>query len=219
MAERKNCQGLNSKCFLITYLAVVGFLLLLWSNGSLFTQQEYREIPKSLSPYIISPPKDINADINSDNEKLVLTSLLSEGSWTWVYFSHANCFDSCSESYKKLSAIRAAYANNDIKIVIVDLDGEVSARGKLAKVLNEQGYDYDVIESQYEESVEAIAQQFEALFLRTNYDDGSYLLEQQHDIFLVDPKGRVYARFNDQTSAAEMKNSFVAIRQFYATSE
>lgn len=219
MAERKNCQGLNSKCFLITYLAVVGFLLLLWSNGSLFTQQEYREIPKSLAPYIISPPKELKVDADDENEKSVLTSSPFEGSWVWVYFSHANCSDSCSESYKKLSAIRAAYANNDIKIVIIDLDGEATARGKLAKVLNEQGYDYEVVESQSEESVEAIAQQFEALFLRTNYDDGSYLLEQQHDIFLVDPKARVYARFNDQTSASEMKNSFVDIRQFYAKSE
>ena len=55
MAERKRCQGLNSKCFLVTYLVIVSFLLILWFTRSGLIQEDLRVIPAELSAYITSP--------------------------------------------------------------------------------------------------------------------------------------------------------------------
>jgi hypothetical protein len=68
-------------------------------------------------------------------------------------------------------------------------------------------------------TTERLASEFNALFLRTDYADGSYQIEQGHDIFVVDPKAHVYARFAPPYSFDFIRDTFVILRQFYASSE
>lgn len=218
MAERKRCQGLNSKCFLVTYLVIVSFLLVLWFTRTGLLQKDLREIPTELQAYITSPPRQINEYAATLNEKQVLTNSIFGDKWTIVYFSHANCVPSCFPAFKKLAAFQSAHASQDIKVIIINLDSDDSKRGKLAELLRQNSLDFPILEVE-KPVLEILTKVFVSLYLTTEFTDGTYQIEQQHDLFLVDPKSRVYAVFDDKTSSAIIHNNFVSLRQFYAKSE
>jgi cytochrome oxidase Cu insertion factor (SCO1/SenC/PrrC family) len=219
MAERKQCQGLNSKCFLVTYLVIVIFLLILWFTRSGLIQQDLRVIPTELSPYITSPPRQIDDVQLLLKGKQVLTSKVFGEKWTMVYFSHFNCLPGCLPVFKKLAAFRSAYASQYVSVLLIGLDTETSALGKLAQGLDEKGFSFQVLEAESEAAIERIAKTFVALYLKTDLSDGSYQIEQEHHLFLVDPKSRVYAVFDQQTPTSIIERIFPAMRGFYAKSE
>jgi N-acetyl-anhydromuramyl-L-alanine amidase AmpD len=118
----------------------------------------------------------------------------------------------------KVIDFAAAYATHDVQIMVIDLDSEANAKGKLAQQLKQNGYKIPVAEAT-EETITALTKAFIALFLRTDFSDGSYQIEQEHSLFIVDPKARVYASFSEQTSAVTIKQVFAQLRTFYAQTE
>ena len=56
----KRCKGLNSKCFLFSYLMIVGFLLVLWLNRLPLIHDDQREIPVDMQDYLESPPRSLS---------------------------------------------------------------------------------------------------------------------------------------------------------------
>jgi cytochrome oxidase Cu insertion factor (SCO1/SenC/PrrC family) len=218
MAERKPCQGLNSKCFLVTYLVIVVFLLILWFNRTDLLQEDLRVIPAELQAYIISPPRPISEEEAILNNKQVLTINLFKDNWTLVYFSHANCLPSCLTGLNKLATFQSAYASKDVGTLLIDLDSDVHARGKLDQLLQYQNFNFPVLEAE-EAVIEGLAKTFIALYLKSDLGGGYYQIEQEHKLFLVDPKSRVYAVFDEQTPALTIDNSFAELRSFYAKSE
>jgi cytochrome oxidase Cu insertion factor (SCO1/SenC/PrrC family) len=218
MADRKRCQGLNSKCFLFTYLVIVGFLLVLWFNRTGLMHEDSRVIPAALQSYITSPPRPIEADISYSKGKQALTNEVFDDRWTLVYFSHANCLPACLKSFEKLAAFQSAFANYDVGVATIDLDSEENQRGKLASLVAQTGFKFPIIEAE-SAVIEALAKTFIALYLRTDFTNGHYQIEQEHHLFLVDPKSRVYAVFDEKVPSAEIKDSFTQLRQFYAITE
>jgi len=67
--------------------------------------------------------------------------------------------------------------------------------------------------------IEQLARDFVALFLKTDFSDGSYQIEQEHHLFVVDPKGRVYATFRPPYTSRSIQSQFLKLRYFYAQSE
>lgn len=214
----KRCQGLNSKCFLLTYLVIVSFLLILWLNGLPLVDEDLRAIPVDLQAYIASPARAIDNTLLKLKEELVLTSEQYKDKWTLVYFSHANCFPGCVATLIKMTEFDAAYATQDVKTMIIDLDSEANAKGKMAQQLRNKGFKIAVADGS-KVDIEALAKTFIALFLRTDFSHGSYQIEQKHMLFMVDPKARVYASFKPQTSSKTIKQTFAKLRAFYAQTE
>jgi cytochrome oxidase Cu insertion factor (SCO1/SenC/PrrC family) len=219
MAERKRCQGLNSKCFLVTYLVIVSFLLILWFTRSGLIQEDLRVIPAELSAYITSPPRHVDDIQVAYNGKRALTHNVFNEKWTMVYFSHLNCLPACLQVFNKLAVFQSAYASQDVSVLLISLDTEASAIGKLAQGLDEKGFNFQVLESENEAVIERLAKTFVALYLKTDLSNGGYQIEQEHHLFLVDPQSRVYAVFDEQTTTSIIESSFPAIRGFYAKSE
>lgn len=218
MAERKRCQGLNSKCFLVTYLLIVGFLLVLWFTGSGLEQEDLREIPAELQPYIASPPRPIDIVQVTLNQKRVLTNILLEDKWTMVYFSHEQCAPICLSAFNKLAEFQSSYASHDVNVLVIDLESEASAKGKLTPLLEKNNFNFPVIQAE-QSVIEKLTKTFIALYLTTYFSDGTYQIEQEHNLFLVDPKSRVYAVFDENSSSTTIENRFVSLRYFYAKSE
>lgn len=214
----KRCQGVNSKCFLFTYLVIVSFLLILWFNRLPLVHEELREIPTDLQAYIASPARTIDDVLVGYKGKLALTSSLYKEKWTLVYFSHANCFPSCDATLIKMAEFAAAYATQDVKTMILDLDSETNTKGSMAQQLKQKGFIITVADASSTD-ITALAKTFTALFLRTDFSDSSYQIEQEHTLFIVDPKARVYASFNEQTSSKTIKQTFTKLRAFYAQTE
>jgi len=215
----KSCQGLNSKCFLVTYLVIVGLLLTFWFNKTGLDYEELRSIPLDLKPAITSPPRSLEPLDGDYKQERALTSIRGGSHWKLVYFSHANCFPGCEKALKKVNQFQVAFGSKEVSTAIIGLDSEPKAQGKLASELVRRGYDFTVYESENEAFINELTRTFIALFLRTDFSDGQYQIEQKHDLFLLDPKGRVYAEFNEEVPFSQIQLQFVKIRQFYARTE
>ena len=215
----KRCQGLNSKCFLITYLMIVSFLLLLWFNRQSFTEQDARVIPVDMKDYIESPPRPLPVFSLSSADKQVLTNDWLHNKWSFVYFSHQHCWPECHTALQKIKGLHASFANNDLQFLIIDIDDENETAETLANFLSSQQLDFVQVGSADVRQINALAKSFVALFLRSDYADGSYKIEQEHHIFVVDPKGRVYATFRPPYTDLSIQSQFIKLRRFYAGTE
>jgi len=214
----KRCKGFNSKCFLITYLMIVGFLLVLWMNRLPLMNKEQRQIPIDMQSYTASPARQLpKFSLNTPN-KLVLTNNWFNGKWSFVYFSHSQCLPTCQPALKEMNRLKSSFANADFQFLIIGIDTEQETADKLGDFLHEQKLDFNVATSSVK-VIDALASKFIALFLQTDYADGSYQIEQKHNLFVVDPKGRVYATFKPPFNHAFIQAEFLKLRYFYAKSE
>lgn len=214
----KRCKGLNSKCFLFTYLIIVGFLLVLWMNRLPLMHEDLREIPVDMQSYLESPPRSIPLFSLPTTNKLALTNGWFDSKWSLVYFAHGNCLPECQDSLEIMNDLQAAFANNDFQFLVVGLDYEHESADDLAGFLHAQQFELSAATAP-EAEIEQLARTFVALFLKTDFSDGSYQIEQEHHLFVVDPKGRVYATFRPPYTTASLKAQFLKLRYFYAQSE
>jgi len=125
--------------------------------------------------------------------------MLFKDRWTLVYFSHANCLPECVEPFEKLAKFQSAFASNDVAVAVIDLDSEQNQRGNLAKLVAQKNFKFPIIEAE-EAVIDALSKTFIALYLRTDLAGGYYQIEQEHHLFLVDPKNRVYAVFDERVT-------------------
>ena len=216
MAER--CKGLNSKCFLFTYLIIVSFLLVLWINRLPLMQEELRDIPVDMLSYIESPARPIPIFSLLSTDKSVLTNQWLDNKWTFVYFSHSHCLPNCQSVLDTINYLQSVFANNNFQFLVIGIDSQYDTADSLSQFLRRQQLESTVATGP-ESEIDDLAKTFIALFLKTNFTDGSYRIEQEHHLFLVDPKGRVYASFRPPSSNTDIQSQFLKLRQFYARSE
>ena len=124
----------------------------------------------------------------------------------------------CQPLLATMKGVKSSLASNSVQFLVVGIDSEHESTEELNDFLLAQKL--DVTAATAESSViEMIAHTFLALFLQTDYSDGSYMIEQEHHLFLVDPKGRLYATFEPPYNSQSIKQLFFKSRQFYAKSE
>ena len=212
-------KGFNSKGFLIIYLVLIGCLLLVWAGRFPVFRHDNRTIPSDLKPYLASPPRDIPQFLLYQNKKQVLTNDFFFGKWTFVYFSYGHCLPVCKPVYGLLSQLKSHFANPDIQMLVIGIDSKHESAKHLASFVGKHLADA-VSATGKQDMIDKLAHVFPALYLITNTGDGKhYQIEQEHDIFLVDPKGRVYAVFKPPLSLDKIESVFVASRRFYAETE
>jgi len=214
----KRCKGLNSKCFLFTYLIIVTFLLVLWLNRLPLMHEDSRQIPVDMQDYISSPAIHLPSFVLSAKGKLALTNSWFENKWSFVYFTHGQCFPLCQPSLKTMSELEASFANSDFQFLTIGLDSQSETVDQLDSFLQSHALEFTAATANSVE-LDKLSKAFIALYLQTDFSDGSYQIEQEHHIFLVDPKGRVYARFKPPYSNATISEQFLKLRHFYANTE
>jgi len=214
----KRCKGLNSKCFLFTYLIIVGFLLVLWMNRLPLMQEETRDIPADLQSVITSPARNLPEFSLKTNNKLVLTSDWFTDKWSFVAFTHSHCLPACEQMLTTLSGLNADFASNNVQFLVIDIDSNYDGDSQLSDFLVAQNISATAATGS-PDSIDQLARAFIALFLRSDFKDGSYLIEQEYHLFLVDPKGRVYATFTPPYSSDLISSMFFKLRHFYGRSE
>ncbi|PHS71555.1 MAG: photosynthetic protein synthase I [Methylophaga sp.] len=214
----KRCKGFNSKCFLFTYLIFVGILLVLWVNRLPLMHEDQREIPADLQAYIASPPRSLPSFSLNMADESVLTNKWFEDKWSFVYFTHSHCLPECQPALEYMNRLQLAFANKDFNFLAIGIDGKHETANDLASFLDLQQYKLTAVTAS-ENKVEALAKTFIALFLRTDFSGGRYQIEQEHHIFVVDPKGRVYATFIPPYTSTSIQRKFLKLRLFYARSE
>jgi cytochrome oxidase Cu insertion factor (SCO1/SenC/PrrC family) len=208
----RRLKNLNSKAFLLLYLFVVASLLLFWFVATQPAQKEYRDIPEELKDVLLSPPHPLPQFLLQGNHRRVLTEQSLKGKWSWVYFYHPSCDSICAPVLDVLKALQTHFAQNDIQHIVISYDSAQNERVPSALYTPFKIYFAE------QRMVDELAQQFNFLYLRTDYSSG-YSLEQQHSLFLVDPKGRLYARFEPPFTSGLLQQRFIQIRRFFARTE
>jgi len=210
-------KNLNSKRFLLTYLVIIGLLLMLWAFKMRLLHEDNREIPFEMLTYLESPPRPI-PDIYLDiNEKQVLTKDWFQNKWSVVYFSHGSCLPLCQPALETMRLIQSSSTNNDFQFLVIGLDGDNETQSNLTSFLANQQFNFEVA-SVSSAKIEDLAREFRALFLKTRLSDGGYLIEQEHHLFVIDPKGRIYATFKPPFSI-NIQEEVLNMRYFYARTE
>jgi len=214
----KRCKGLNSKCFLITYLTIVGFLLVLWMNRLPLMSEEQRDIPVDMQAYIASPARPLPAFSLNTGNKLALTNTWFDGKWSLVYFSHSHCMPDCEPALQTMKNIQSNFANADFQFLVIGIGIEHETVDDLLDFLRGKQLNFTAATAT-QDVIDELASSFIALFLQTDYADGRYQIEQEHHLFVVDPKGRKYATFKPPFNQARIQAEFLKLRHFYAKTE
>lgn len=197
---------------------IVGFLLILWMNRMPLINEDTRIIPLEIKDYIVTPASPLPAMSLNTEKNLMLDNKWFDDKWTFVYFSHSHCLPNCEPALQAMKNIESSFANIDFQFLVIGIDTEHEVANDLRNFLNEQTFDFKVA-SASTDIIEDLASTFIALFLQTDYSDGSYLIEQEHHLFVVDPRGRAYATFKPPFNNALIQSTIVKLRYFYARSE
>ncbi len=208
-------KSFNSKGFLLLYLVVFTSLLLAWLFRVEQKQIDHRQIPPSLAPLLISPPAELPQFLLYSDTAAVLTEQSLRGKWSYVYFTHPACLPQCEAVLSVMHNLQQLAAPSETQFVLINFDSEQQTLRpewwlQNMPTLPLYGGDRKIVSE--------LSDRFEFLYLRTALERG-YSLEQQHSIFLVDPKARVYARFEPPFSSPLIQQQFIAVREFYARSE
>lgn len=204
-------KRVNSKGFLLLYLLVFACLLGLFVFQQRQVENDERDIPAELAPYLVSPPARLPQFLLYSNEQNVLTDQSLLGKWSFIYFSEPHCLPECEAVFSVLENLQKLSASNRRQFFVINFDHE-QARTAFPSAGQLPVYSAD------KAMLDSLAEAFAFLSLRTD-SANSYQLEQQHSIFLADPKGRVYARFEPPFTSLQIQGAFFQLREFYARTE
>ena len=202
-------KNFNSKRFLLIYLLIVATLL----GFMLQVQQapvDHRTLPEQLRPYLLSPPAKLPSILLRRADDYVLTADWFNDKWSFVYFTHHQCAPDCLAVFSVLDNLSARIADRDVQILLVrihDLERPLLLPESLAKSSTEAIADPVLLAS--------LGKTFDFWF----FEDASGQVHQHHSLYVVDPKGRVYARMNPPYTSLALHRLFNEVRRFYAVSE
>ncbi len=205
----------NSKGFLLLYLVVFASLLTLWFFRMEQARYDHREIPESLRPVLVSPVKELPQFVLYDSNKRVLTEQSLPGKWSFIYFTHPRCLPQCEPVLSVMHNLKQLFASQDMQFLLINFDNRQPSADMQKNFADREMFPLFGGEKQM---LTKVTEAFDFLYLRTHLEQG-YSLEQQHSLFLTDPKGRLYARFEPPFTSLVIQQTFFQLRDFYARSE
>ncbi|MAX53754.1 MAG: photosynthetic protein synthase I [Methylophaga sp.] len=207
----KPIKSVNSKAFLLLYLAITLIILVLWVSRMEISQPDRRDIPDELRPFLISPPKTLPQFVLNSQSNQILTNVSFDGRWSFIYFTHSHCQPECDVVIDVMQNLKRLFAGPTVQFLLINFDnqGESSALPKSSLQLYSGSADV----------IHSVIRSFDFLYLEPESYQNSNKVEQQHYIYLVDPQGRVYAVFKPPFTSLAIQHVFFRLRDFYARSE
>ena len=203
------------------WLGVVALLTL--AGGVLWTQagMDRRALPDDLRAVVVSAPMKLAPMQLTDHLGRPVTESWFTGRWTFVAFGFTHCADVCLATMAQFGAIKTALAQRYPATVqpqygFVSVDPERDTPARLAAFL--AAFDRSFV------GMTGTAAQIEALeasmatFHRKQSPSasGDYQVSHSGEIFLIDPAGRVYARFVPPLEPAVVAGQLGSIMTFHA---
>lgn len=209
----------NSKAFLIIYLVVVGLIFSIWLMRSDIYPADKRTLPPALKPYLVSPVKPLpQLLLHELNTQQVFTNASFEQKWSFIYFTHGYCLPECRQSFDSLLSLQQQLSGVQYQFLLINYDNQPDSTNVLKQLSQQPVFKGINILFAQTETLNKLFKVTGFLFLKTETSD-SYYLEQDHTLYLIDPKGRLYAAFSPPYTANSINRRFQSIRQFYASTE
>lgn len=203
------------------WLGAVALLLL--GGGVLWAQtgMDKRALPDDLRTVIASGPiKFAPVQLINQHGQAVTESWFT-GQWTFFAFGFTHCPDVCLATLSQFVEIKKALAQRHPgmtppRYVFISVDPERDTPARLAAYL--ANFDRDFIGlTGAAAQIEALERSMETFHRKqTPSASGDYQVSHSGEIFLLDPAGRVYARFVPPLETSAVAAQLNSIMTFYA---
>lgn len=200
-------KNVHSKRFLLTYLGLVALLLLFFLTMSEQQQSSESSAEPNAMLTMFEPTLEIPQFLAYNLDNSVFTNDALVGKWSFIFFTSADCQD-CEAILKVLANLKAGLANRAVQVVLMDNSGQQAADlFALAQVHALQAQVISLSSSTRD------ANPLPAFFTRSR----AYAHQDlSHAVFLVNPKGKLAARFQAPFTSVLIRQSFIQIRSEYA---
>lgn len=204
---------------LLVLVVMAGVSFLAWKRG----QERDLRAPAQIEDYLFWQAKALS-DFQlrrAGNQTLDLSDL--SGKWTFLFFGYTHCPDICPVT---LAVLGQAFR-------IIDQTPEQASQAQGLFISVDPGRDTPESLAEYAAyfdkrfigatgsvaQLDAISRQIGVFYTIQQSEAGrpadSYLVTHSSTIFLVDPQGRLYAKFPPPHDAQEMARAFQTIRAFH----
>jgi len=181
------------------------------------------KLPPELANYLYWQAADL-ADFQLDRaggRPLGLADL--RGKWSLVFFGYTHCPDICpatlavlADALKRIEQLPASATQ--VQALFVSVDPQRDTPERLAEYVSY--FDPRLVGATGRpEALDALARQLDAPFAiqaaQRGTDGQSYQIAHSATVFLIDPAGRLFARFPPPQSAEEIAGVFQKLRSFH----
>lgn len=157
-------------------------------------------LPKELIDVAVMPPKTLEGIYLFDHQEKEITTKNFSNQWSFVFFGFINCPDVCPATLSQLVQInkkirlKKEYEDN-LQIFFVSIDPKRDSSKKLAEFVANFDSSFIALRGN-EKNINFFENQLKAFHrIDENGSNDFYSVKHSADIFLIDPEGRLAARF------------------------
>jgi protein SCO1/2 len=202
-----------------------GTLLLFLFWGLLLAVVFYWMLPVKTNPpelqgVLYPAPKPLQAFELFDQHRQPFNLEHLKGKWSLVFFGYTSCPDICPTTLSTLGrVIKILQADSadlaDLQVAFVSVDTQRDTPDDIANYLKYFNEDFLGITGR-QQDIDSLARQFGAGYvIEPETAAGQYLVSHTSSIFLVDPRGRLFATFSPPHDPDTIVEQFRQIRSLF----
>ena len=210
MPKRKKLIGLG----LAAVLLVSGVLLAL-------ANVDRRPIPEALRTVLVKKPVTLDAVTLIDHHGSAITTDWFTGHWTFVFFGFTHCHDICPATLAQMAAIDKHIVKDypaapEVRYLFIGVDPQRDSQEQLKNFVSGFGSNFFGATGDLSR-IGALERQF-SVFHRTKSanSSGDYQVNHSAEMFVVDPAGRIFARFVPPVDPSVAARQFALLADVYA---
>ena len=213
---------LKNKSRIFVFIALSALIMAalglgLFSNGNVDKAKQQASIKdEAFLDFLVSeinPPTDLPAFSLLDHHGKAFTNDGLKGKWNFLFFGYTFCPEICPTTINTLDAVYRKLKRNDLGVVFISFDPARDTVGQLAEYIpyfNEKFIGVSGNESEIHALTDALEVTYTS-YVPEGSDKVDYQFYHDTGIFLIDPLGRLAARFSAPHSPKFMAKKFQEI--------
>lgn len=207
--------------FLILAIALLAFGYGLWTNHNVARPRTPIGDPLELASATRLPlPQDIQPFHLTDKNNQIFNLKNLKNHWSFVFFGFTHCQMVCPTALSNLKEMQQQLQHNHInplpQIVFISVDPENDTASQLSEYLQSFDVRFEGASGD-KQQLDALTKQFNVVYSKV-YPQGTdhdYSIEHSGTIFLVNPKGELYAVFTAPHDPKKMADDFAKMAKNY----
>ena len=177
-------------------------------------------IPASVSSVVVKSPfvlSEVQLTAH-DNSNFTIESLRNR--WSFLFFGYTQCPDICPATMHQLVRIKQAMQtqniqHNNLQFVFISVDPQRDTPDHLASYVNY--FDESFIAATGDiENIKHIEKQLGVFHRYSKPDtDGAYRVDHSTNVYLIDPKARVSAKFQVPMDTNHVARQYAGIQELF----
>ena len=208
---------MRQKLFVIVVLLAVGFTLAGLVVGSLQRHTASQADP-ALMGTLLPEPRPLHDFMLSDHSGQPFGPEQFTGQWNLVFFGYTSCPDVCPTTMAVLGRVTTLMQEQTLqapRVLMVSVDPQRDDAEKLGQYVSYFGANMVGVTGEAQQ-LDNLVGQIGAMYERGISDEqGAYDIAHTSSVFVVDPRGRLYAVLSPPHQAAAMVSKLVGIEKHF----